>query len=502
MRILLVAVSSGITESGAICRYDCRTEPRIEIRVDFEPVFHVESKIAAHAGFLPERVIKSDARVRKGHQCLDIPTVESVDISVDECLPSHFPLYIHIRPTSRTRRRLVSHNKPGSLALLDWNGDGLEDVAVAGPSADRVLIYLGDGSAIFGSSIEVSTLTQGDATSELVLGGSFGALILRNDGAGSPGIDALPVGAVIDVKAADLDQDGFTDLVTVAASDRSVQILRNSGTGSFVVQNILRQGSVARVSVADLNGSGIPGLQLAIDGDDLAPPHTLLMNRTSTGTYVAAGTLGASTASDLLTGDIDADGVLDIVAVNEAGVHQLYLAGPGDEYTLGEEQIVSPGMQTGIVADYNLDGSLDLILAGTDARSVELHANNGIGRLGFGDRIAPELTLLGEASVTIASGAEYVDAGATAVDDIDGDLTSAITTTGSVNSAVVGTYRLTFSVSDRATNTSQVTRTVTVGVNQGTGGSGGGMLSLLMLMTLTMFAVTIAVRTRRQTGRL
>ena len=400
------------------------------------------------------------------------------------------------------------------LTLLDWNGDGLEDVAVAGPSADRVHIYLGDGGAAFGRSIEIPTLTQGevaalaaidvdgDGNSEFVLGGTFGALVLRNEGADQPRISALPGGAVIDAKAEDIDQDGLTDLVTVAAIDRSVQILRNSGVGSFVVQDILRQGSVARVSVADLNGSGTPGLQLAIDGDDLVPPHTVLMNRMSSGTYEVAGTLGASTASDLLTGDVDGDGMLDIVAVNEAGVHQLYLAGPGDEYTLGEEQIVSPGMQTGIVADYNLDGSLDLILAGTDARSVELHANNGIGRLGFGDRIAPELTLLGEASVAIASGAEYVDAGATAVDDIDGDLTSAITTTGSVNSAVVGTYRLTFSVSDRATNTSQVTRTVTVGVNQGAGGSGGGMLSLLMLMTLTMFAVTIAVRTRRQTGRL
>ena len=388
------------------------------------------------------------------------------------------------------------------LTLLDWNGDGLEDVAVAGPSADRVFIYLGDGGAAFGRSIEIPDVTQGevaalaavdvegDGNSELVLGGSFGALILRNDGTGQPEIDSLPVGSVIDVKAADLDQDGFTDLVAVAASDRSVQILQNSGAGSFVVQDTLRQGSVARVSVADLNGSGTPELQLAIDGDDLQPPHTLLMQRMSNGSFVVVGTLGASTASDLLTGDVDGDGGLDIVAVNEAGVHQLYLAGPGGEYTLDAEQIVSPGMRTGIVVDYNLDGSLDLILAGIDATSVELHANNGIGRLGFGDRVAPELTLLGEASVTVPSGAEYVDAGATAVDDIDGDLTSAITTTGSVNTTVVGTYRLTFSVSDRATNTSQVTRTVTVGVNQGSGGSGGGMLSLLMLMTLTMFAVT------------
>lgn len=212
------------------------------------------------------------------------------------------------------------------------------------------------------------------------------------------------------------------------------------------------------------------------------------MNRTSSGTYVVAGTLGASTVSDLLTGDIDDDGVLDIVAVNDAGVHQLYLAGPGAGYTLGAEQIVSPGMQTGILADYNLDGSVDLILAGTDATSVELHANNGIGRLGLGDTVAPELTLLGEASVTIPSGTEFVDAGATAVDDIDGDLTSAIARTGSVNSAVIGTYTLTYSVSDRASNTSQVTRTVNVGVNQGGGGGGGGVMSLWLLMALLMLA--------------
>ena len=387
------------------------------------------------------------------------------------------------------------------LSLLDWDGDGLQDVAVAGPSAERVLIYLGDSSGIFQNSIEIPTVTQGDVAAltaidvdadgktELVLGGSFGALVLGSDGAGQPSLDALSGAAVIDVEAADIDQDGFSDLITVAASDRAVQILRNSGAGSFALQDVLRKGSVSRVSAADLNGSGTPGLQLSIDGDDLAPPRTLLMNRTSSGTYVVAGTLGASPASDLLTGDIDGDGSLDIVVVNEAGVHQLYLAGPGAGYTLGAEQIVSPGMQTGVLADYNLDGSVDLVLAGTDATSVELHANNGIGRLGLGDTAAPELTLLGEPSLTIPSGTEYVDAGATALDDIDGDLTSAITTTGTVNSAVIGTYTLTYSVSDRASNTSQVTRTVTVGVNQGGGGGGGGAMSLWLLMVLLMFAL-------------
>ena len=124
---------------------------------------------------------------------------------------------------------------------------------------------------------------------------------------------------------------------------------------------------------------------------------------------------------------------------------------------------------------------------------MELHANNGIGRLGRGDRTAPELALLGEAQITLPSGADYVDQGATAIDDIDGDLTNAIITFGSVNTALVGTYTVTYTASDRASNTSQISRTVTVGVNQGTGGGGGGggILSLFTLIMLGMSALLI-----------
>ena len=123
---------------------------------------------------------------------------------------------------------------------------------------------------------------------------------------------------------------------------------------------------------------------------------------------------------------------------------------------------------------------------------VELHANNGVGRLGPGDIVAPELTLNGPAEISVPSGAVYVDEGATAIDDIDGDLSSEIIADGSVNTAVVGSYRITYTVSDRASNTSQVSRTIIVGVNQGTGGGGGGGgapgLPALMLLGLIVLA--------------
>ncbi len=127
----------------------------------------------------------------------------------------------------------------------------------------------------------------------------------------------------------------------------------------------------------------------------------------------------------------------DIVAINGAGVHQLYLGSQAGSFSLAPEQIVSAGMQRGVLTDFNNDESLDLILVGSSAGVLEIHANNGIGRLGLGDRNRPEIELLGEASVNIPAGQQYVDPGATAVDDIDGDISDKIVVSGSVNSTVV-----------------------------------------------------------------
>jgi hypothetical protein len=105
--------------------------------------------------------------------------------------------------------------------------------------------------------------------------------------------------------------------------------------------------------------------------------------------------------------------------------------------------------------------------------------------------------LLGEASVNIPAGQPYVDPGATAVDDIDGDISDKIVVSGSVNSTVVGTQTITYSVSDRAGNSVSVTRTVIVGVNEGTGGGGGGAPAPLFVVTLLAVAAARRARPKR-----
>jgi hypothetical protein len=85
------------------------------------------------------------------------------------------------------------------------------------------------------------------------------------------------------------------------------------------------------------------------------------------------------------------------------------------------------------------------------------------------DATAPVITLLGESTVAVMVGTTYTDAGATAFDATNGDLTSSITVTNPVNTAVVGSYTVSYNVSDGATNAATtVTRTVNVVADTGT----------------------------------
>lgn len=68
------------------------------------------------------------------------------------------------------------------------------------------------------------------------------------------------------------------------------------------------------------------------------------------------------------------------------------------------------------------------------------------------DTTAPVITLLGTTPVTISQGSTYTDAGATAVDNVDGNITANIVTTSTVDTSIVGNYSVTYNVSDAAGN--------------------------------------------------
>jgi hypothetical protein len=112
------------------------------------------------------------------------------------------------------------------------------------------------------------------------------------------------------------------------------------------------------------------------------------------------------------------------------------------------------------------------------------------------DGDAPILTLNGASTLTVTVGEAFADPGATAVDDVDGDLTRAIVVDNPVDTTVIGRYGVTYEVVDSAGNMSTATRTVEIVPLPPAGGGGGGAVGVAWLLPL-VYLVLLAGRPQR-----
>jgi hypothetical protein len=74
----------------------------------------------------------------------------------------------------------------------------------------------------------------------------------------------------------------------------------------------------------------------------------------------------------------------------------------------------------------------------------------------------PQLYLTGGSSITLTQGAVFSDPGFEAFDYEDGELTSDVVVSGTVNTSVEGSYELTYAVTDSTGNETIAARTVVV----------------------------------------
>src|SRR5699024_11970687 len=79
------------------------------------------------------------------------------------------------------------------------------------------------------------------------------------------------------------------------------------------------------------------------------------------------------------------------------------------------------------------------------------------------DTVAPEITLNGDNPMELEVGETYDEPGATAEDDVDGDVSDAIEVTGDVDTSTVGEYEVVYTVSDEAGHEATATRVVQEG---------------------------------------
>ena len=88
-----------------------------------------------------------------------------------------------------------------------------------------------------------------------------------------------------------------------------------------------------------------------------------------------------------------------------------------------------------------------------DSMALTIHQNSSS---------PPVITIQGSNPITVEVNATYIDPGATAIDETDGDLTSQIIINGEINTNILGDYIIIYSVTDSHGNTTSVNRAVNV----------------------------------------
>ena len=204
-------------------------------------------------------------------------------------------------------------------------------------------------------------------------------------------------------------------------------------------------------------------INVGVEADTVPPEITLIGSATVTVPLGASYTDAGATATDNVDGDI---------------TNRIVVVNPVDTSTAGTYTV-----------SYSVED-----MAGNRAvatRTVIVRA--------LADTVPPEITLIGSATVTVPLGASYTDAGATATDNVDGDITNRIVVVNPVDTSTAGTYTVSYSVEDMAGNRAVATRGVIVEAEAPppppqTGSSGGGAFSLLVLAALASLACGIGLR--------
>jgi hypothetical protein len=298
-------------------------------------------------------------------------------------------------------KRHLAPGERGTRALLfaDLDRDGRLDLVTGNVGQDG--LERGDGQARFTlvpgalpAETEVATAVVAgdldrDGDLDLLIGNLAGATgsvrLLLNNGAGSftDASARLPAGlpSVLDLALGDVDRDGDLDLVLAVVlpfplPGPTARLLLNDGTGRFLdASNRLPQVTAAtsRVAVGDADGDGDLDLLLANRPEQTKfgslPGQDRLYRNDGTGTFGDAtaallpadndATLGAAWA------DVDRDGDLDLIAMNDNG-NRLYLNQGGGVLADATAGRVPPDPRYKsllLVGDVNGDGAPDFLTA-------------------------------------------------------------------------------------------------------------------------------------------
>jgi len=272
-----------------------------------------------------------------------------------------------------------------SAALADLDGDGDLDIAVSNDRPDKKLIYLNDGKGHFTLTSEFGDPTwstryitvadlNGDRRPDILVANRSSkpeltrpSFYCLNDGKGAfPQCTQLPTQSATIIVAADLDGDGFVDLLIPHRDGGQSLAFWNDGKANFSAPMAFgpERSSIRAAAAADVDGDGKLDVVL---GDEKGGVRIIPnLGKRKFGTPIP---LGAKSASPYSIGvaDMNRDGKLDVVVGNfEAPGSVFFNAGHGRfvETAWGDGQGAVYGLALG---DLDGDGWPDIAAARSEA---------------------------------------------------------------------------------------------------------------------------------------
>ncbi|AGP33886.1 hypothetical protein SCE1572_04880 [Sorangium cellulosum So0157-2] len=267
------------------------------------------------------------------------------------------------------------------VAIGDLDGDGANDVILAGVEAASAVALRNTGD---GALEPVDTIELGGAPSGVFLAAidadpALDLVTIR-------GCDAFPCAAVevypgvgdgtfdapvvalevpddglhepmmAHAALGDLDGDGRAEIYASQGSELYAWLIRRGEDGSFTSESVRALDAPALV---DLDGDG--ELDLAGGAQDADLSSTVVIRNEGGGSFPTPVSVADTGAYAMATGDMNADGNQDLVAVNYSSLS--LLLGAGDAATFSQEDwMFEAPLLSPVVTDFDGDGERDDVL--------------------------------------------------------------------------------------------------------------------------------------------